>query len=63
MQRLILVWVILIGPCYVACLVGLMLGRRFCPEAQALYELTESIVFYAAAVMALALAGMIVQLL
>ncbi len=60
MQRLILVWVVLVGPCYVALLVGLLLGRRYYPEAQPLYDLTEPILFYAASIVALALAGAIV---
>ncbi len=62
MQYLILLWAVFVGPCYVALLVGLLVGRRCFPEAQPLYELTEPILFFAASVMALALAGTVMQL-
>ncbi len=62
MQRLTLWSATLVGPCYGILLVGLIVARRFFPEAQILYELTEPILMIAAATIALAIAGLITQI-
>lgn len=43
-------------------MVGLFLGRRFCPDVQILFELSETIMMIASATLAAAAAGLIVLL-
>lgn len=52
--------VLLAGPFSLALLVGLYLGRRVCPEARLLDEVSEPMVISAAIILALAVAGLIV---
>ena len=62
-MQILLTWTaMLVGPCYVFLLAGLQLSRRLFPEVQVLYELAEPILLFLAAVFALAIAGIIVQL-
>ncbi len=63
MQRLIVLSTVLIGPCYAVLLIGLYAGRRFVSEARILFELNESMMLLAAATIALALAGILVQII
>ncbi|MCL4488340.1 MAG: hypothetical protein M1132_10490 [Chloroflexi bacterium] len=62
MQQLVILWAIFVGPIYVVLLLALLAGRRFFPEAQVLYELAEPILMVLAAAFALALAGVLAQL-
>ncbi len=58
------VWTaVLVGPVYLALVLGLYLGRRLCSEAQVLFELSEPTLMIAAIPLALAGAGLMVQLL
>ncbi len=63
MQQLVLFWAILVGPIYVTLLISLLAARRFFPEAQVLYELAEPILMLLAAAFALALAGVLAQII
>lgn len=61
MQRLILFAIMLFGPCLLILLAALYLARRFFPEMQVLFELSESMLVFAAGVIAFALAGLLAQ--
>ncbi len=61
MSTLILWWAILLGPIYFVLLVGLYLARHFFPDERILFELSESMVIIAAAVLTAAAAGLLVQ--
>jgi hypothetical protein len=63
MQRLVLWSAILTGPCLVLLMLALYLARRLFPEVRILFELTEPILMIAAGIVALALAGVSVQLI
>ena len=56
-------WAVLLGPVYLLLLVGLLLARRFCPEYQILFEFSESAVMIAAAVLAAAATGLLIQII
>jgi hypothetical protein len=62
MERLLAIWAALVGPTYVLLLVALLAGRRLFSEAQILYELAEPVLVILAATIALALAGVLVQI-
>ncbi len=51
------------GPIFFVLLVGLNLARRTCPESQCLQEISEPMVIIAASVAAIAIAGLIAQVL
>jgi len=63
MQRLALWSAILTGPCLVFLILALHLARHFFPDAHILFEVPEPMLVIAAGIVALALAGMIVQLI
>jgi hypothetical protein len=63
MQRLMFLSAILTGPCLVLLMLALYLARRFFPEVRILFEVSEPILVIAAGTVALALAGVIVQLI
>lgn len=62
MPHLLLFWAVLVGPLYVIFLIALLIGRRLFPEVQVLYEVVEPFLMLAASGLALALAGVLVQL-
>ena len=62
MPHLLLFWAVLVGPLYVMFLIALLIGRRLFPEVQVLYEVVEPFLMLAASGLALALAGVLVQL-
>ena len=51
----------LVGPFYLLLLVGLHIGRRLNPDAQILVEVNEPMLIVGATTLALAVAGVIVQ--
>jgi hypothetical protein len=57
--RVVALSIWLTGPFAFVLLVGLYLGRRVCPEARLLDEVSEPMVIVAAIVLALAVAGLI----
>ncbi|MCL4529053.1 MAG: hypothetical protein M1282_06540 [Chloroflexi bacterium] len=61
MQNLFLWTAILTGPCYLTLALILYFARRFFPDQRILFELTEPMLMFGAATVALALAGIIVQ--
>ena len=61
--RVVALSVWLTGPFAFVLLVGLYLGRRVCPEARLLDEVSEPMVIVAATVLALAVAGLIIPAL
>jgi hypothetical protein len=56
-------WALLLGPIYFVLLVGLYLARHFFREEQILFEISETIAAIAAALIAVAVAGLIVQVI
>lgn len=62
MERLIAYAIVLTGPCYGVMLVGLIIARRLFRDAQILFDLSEWILLIIAAIVALAIAGVVVQL-
>ncbi len=62
MHSLILWTAIWIGPCYLILMLALYFARRCFPDARVLLELTEPILVISAGTLALALAGVIVQI-
>lgn len=63
MIRLIELTTLLMGPIFCGLLIGLNLSRHVCRDNQFLQEVTEPILIVAASVIALALAGLIVQVI
>jgi hypothetical protein len=61
--RVVVLSIWLTGPFAFLLLVGLYLGRRVCPKARLLDEVSEPMVIVAASVLALAVAGLIVPAL
>ncbi len=55
-------WAILVGPCFALLLLGLVLARRFFPVAQILFDVTEPVLLCTATIIALALAGVMMQM-
>jgi hypothetical protein len=63
-MQLLLLWsAILTGPCLGFLMLALSLARRFFPDAHILFEVTEPMLVIAAGIVALALAGVMVQLI
>ncbi len=62
MPQIALFWAVLVGPLYVMFLVALLISRRLFPDVQVLYEVVEPFLMLAASGVALALAGVLVQL-
>ena len=62
MSQLIFCWAVLLGPIYFVLLVGLQTARHFFPDERILFELSESMLIVAAAVLTAAAAGLLVQL-
>jgi hypothetical protein len=62
MQSLFLWAAILTGPFYMILTLMLYFARRFFPDQRILFELTEPMLMFGAGTVALALAGIIVQL-
>jgi hypothetical protein len=62
MQSLFLWSAILTGPCYLISTLALYFARRFFPDQRILFELTEPMLMFGAETVALALAGIIVQI-
>lgn len=52
----------LVGPFYLVLFIGLYVGRRLNPDARILVEVNESMLIVAASTLALAVAGVIVQI-
>lgn len=52
----------LVGPFYLVLLIGLYIGRRLTPDARILVEVNEPMLIVAASTLALAVAGVIVQI-
>lgn len=52
----------LVGPFYLVLFLGLYIGRRLNPEARIFVEVNEPMLIVAASTMALAVAGVIVQI-
>ena len=52
----------LVGPFYLVLLVGLYVGRRLNPDTQILIEVSEPMLIVATSILALAAAGVIVQI-
>lgn len=63
MSQVMLWWVIGLGPIYFILLGGLYLARHCFPDERILFELSESMVIIAAAVLATAAAGLWAQIL
>jgi hypothetical protein len=63
MERLVLCSVVLIGPCYVLMILGLVIARRVFPNTQILFDLNEWVLLLVAAIVAMAVAGVVVQLI
>lgn len=59
MVQWVLGWASLLGPIYFVLIAGLYLSRRFLPDVQILFEISETITFIAAATLAAAAAGLI----
>lgn len=51
----------LVGPFYLLLLVGLYVGRRLNPDTQILVEVNEPMLMVAASILAVAVAGVFVQ--
>ncbi len=62
MQSLFLWTAILTGPCYLTLTLALYFARRFFPDQRILFELTEPMLMLGAGTIALALAGIVVQI-
>jgi hypothetical protein len=54
--------VTLVGPFYLVLLMGLFIGRRLTPDTRILIEVNEPMLIVAALTLALAVAGVIVQI-
>ncbi len=52
----------LVGPFYLVLFIGLYVGRRLNPDARILVEVNEPMLIVAASTLALAVAGVIVQI-
>lgn len=52
----------LVGPFYLVLFLGLHVGRRLAPDARILVEVNEPMLMIAATTLALAVAGVIVQI-
>ena len=63
MQHLVLWSATLTGPCLLLLMLAQYLARRFFPAVRVLFEVSEPILVIAAGTVALALAGVIVQLI
>ena len=63
MERLVLCSVVLIGPCYVLMILGLVIARRVFSNTQILFDLNEWVLLLVAAIVAMAVAGVVVQLI
>lgn len=61
MERLIILSALLVGPIYLVMLAAIYFARRLFPDMQILFELTEPMLILAAATLAFAVAGMLVQ--
>ena len=62
MERLVIYAAVLTGPCFGVMLVGLIAARRLFRDVQILFDLSEWILLIIAAIVALAIAGVVVQL-
>ncbi len=62
MERLVAYAAVLTGPCFGVMLVGLVIARRLFRDVQILFDLSEWILLIIAAIVALAIAGVVVQL-
>jgi len=63
MERLALWSMALFGPCYGLMILGLLIARRVFSETQILFELNEWGTLFVAAIVAVAVAGVVVQLI
>ena len=63
MERLVLWSAVLIGPCYVLMLAGLVIARRVYSNTQILFDLNEWVILLVAAIVAMAVVGVVVQLI
>ena len=63
MERLILWSAVLIGPCYALMILGLVIARRVFSNTQILFDLNEWVLLLVAAIVAMAVAGVVVQLI
>lgn len=62
MEHLVLWSAGLVGPCYGAILIGLIVARRLFPTVQFLDDLSEWLLLFFASIAAIAVAGIVVQL-
>jgi len=63
MERLVHWSAVLIGPCYVLMLASLVIARRVFSNTHILFDLNEWVILLAAAIVAMAVAGVAVQLI
>ena len=63
MEQLVLWSAVFIGPCYVLLVAGLVIARRVFSNTQILFDLNEWGTLFAAAIVAMAVAGVVVQLI
>ena len=62
MEHLVAYAAVLTGPCFGVMLVGLIIARRLFRDVQILFDLSEWILLIIAAIVAIAVAGVAVQL-
>lgn len=62
MERLVAYAAVLTGPCFGVMLVGLIAARRLFRDVQFLFDLSEWVLLIIAGIVALAIAGVVVQL-
>ena len=62
MERLVAYAIVLTGPCFGVMLVCLIAGRRLFRDVQILFDLSEWVLLIIGAIVAIAVAGVVVQL-